>query len=31
VTEVLFPELLTLVNNYQPDVIWSDGDVVCLP
>jgi len=26
VTEVLFPELQTLVNNYAPDVIWSDGD-----
>lgn len=26
VTDVLMPELHELVDNYQPDVIWSDGD-----
>ena len=22
----MLPELMDLVNSYQPDVIWSDGD-----
>uniref|UniRef100_A0A914E949 alpha-L-fucosidase n=1 Tax=Acrobeloides nanus TaxID=290746 RepID=A0A914E949_9BILA len=25
-TQVSYPQLLDLVNNYKPDVIWSDGD-----
>uniref|UniRef100_A0A914E9S6 alpha-L-fucosidase n=1 Tax=Acrobeloides nanus TaxID=290746 RepID=A0A914E9S6_9BILA len=24
--QVSYPQLLDLVNNYQPDVIWADGD-----
>jgi len=26
VEEVLMPELLDIVNTYEPDVIWADGD-----
>ena len=22
----MFPEITELVNNFQPDVLWSDGD-----
>ncbi|GAM24961.1 hypothetical protein SAMD00019534_081360, partial [Acytostelium subglobosum LB1] len=26
ITEVMMPQLLDIVNTYQPDIIWSDGD-----
>jgi len=26
VNEIMIPQLYDLVNNYQPDVIWADGD-----
>jgi len=26
VNQIMYPQLIDLINNYQPDVLWTDGD-----